>query len=260
VRRRPSVSSTVVLRPTSHEGHVGHEPVLDHLEDDRRRPELEERRDLAQVRVADDHVQPPVLLGIGVRLVARVDDRALQRRLEPDLGLEEVRALRELIEVPAAVVPLRLEPDLAGARDDLPRDEERRQVPRDVGERGRAVDEVVLVRPVRVALAVGVVLVDRERWPGGHLRRHLVQRPLEDPLPRLVVDHEISHRQAFGRGVLGVRVIDVVASPVRQDHVREAEILIGRLTRRHRFEPARVPQRRLVFVIPPDPSERTGER
>ena len=70
------------------------EVVLDHREHDRGGADLEERRDLAQVRVADDHVQAPVLLRVGVRLVARVDDRALQRGLEPDLLLEEVGALR----------------------------------------------------------------------------------------------------------------------------------------------------------------------
>ena len=95
----------------------GRNAVLDHLEHDRGGPDLQERRDLAHVRVADDHVQPPVPLGVGVRLVARVDDRALQGRLEPDLGLEEVRALRELEHPAAPLVPRRLGADLAGARE-----------------------------------------------------------------------------------------------------------------------------------------------
>ena len=50
----------------------------------------------AQVGVADDHVEPPVLLGVGVGLVAGVDDRPLQRGLEADLLLEEVGPLGEL--------------------------------------------------------------------------------------------------------------------------------------------------------------------
>ena len=37
---------------------------------------LSMRGGLAHVRVADDHVQPAVALGVGVRLVAGVDDRA----------------------------------------------------------------------------------------------------------------------------------------------------------------------------------------
>ena len=60
------------------------------------RAHLEVGGDLAHVRVADDHVQPPVLLRVGVRLVAGVDDRPLERGLQPDLDLEEVGALADL--------------------------------------------------------------------------------------------------------------------------------------------------------------------
>ena len=101
------------------------EAVLDHREHDRGRADLEERRDLAQVRVADDHVQPAVLLRIGVRLVARVDDRALQRGLEPDLLFEEVGALADLVVARVGAV---LGADLARAGEDLAGDE-----PRDAG-------------------------------------------------------------------------------------------------------------------------------
>ena len=72
------------------------ELVLDHREHDGRRPDLQERRDLGQVGVTDYHVQPAVLLRIGVRFVTRVDDRPLEGRLEPDLLLEEVGPLTEL--------------------------------------------------------------------------------------------------------------------------------------------------------------------
>jgi hypothetical protein len=67
-----------------------------------------------------------------VRLVAGVDDRPLERRLEPDLDLEVVGPLAELEALAAAVLP---DADPAGAGDDLPADEERRQVADDVGER-----------------------------------------------------------------------------------------------------------------------------
>ena len=144
--------------------------VLDHLQHERRRPDLEERRDLAQVRVADDHVQAAVLLGVGVRLVAGIDDRALQRGLEPDLGLEEVRPLAELVPLPGPVVPRRLGPELAGPAEDLPGHEERREVRPPGSRTAPPVDEVVLVRAVRVPLAVAVVLVDREPLPPGSAR------------------------------------------------------------------------------------------
>ena len=51
---------------------------------------------LGQVGVAHDDVQPPVLLGVAVGLVAGVDDGPLERGLEPDLLLEEVGPLGEL--------------------------------------------------------------------------------------------------------------------------------------------------------------------
>jgi hypothetical protein len=70
--------------------------VLDHRQHDRGGAHLQQRGDLAHVGVAHDHVQPAVLLGVGVRLVAGVDDRPLERGLEADLLLEEVGALGEL--------------------------------------------------------------------------------------------------------------------------------------------------------------------
>ena len=107
----------------------GEEPVLDHRQHQRGGADLEVGRDLGEVGVADDHVQPAVLLGVGVRLVAGVDDRPLERGLEADLDLEVVGALADLEAVLAAVLA---DPDPAGAADDLAADEERRQVPDDV--------------------------------------------------------------------------------------------------------------------------------
>ena len=49
--------------------------VFEHAQDDRSCAELEEGRVLAHVGVADDHVQAAEAFGVGVRLVARVDDR-----------------------------------------------------------------------------------------------------------------------------------------------------------------------------------------
>ena len=71
-------------------------PVLDHRQHQRGGADLEVGRDLGEVGVADDDVQAAVLLGVGVRLVAGVDDRPLERRLEADLDLEVVGALADL--------------------------------------------------------------------------------------------------------------------------------------------------------------------
>ena len=120
--------------------------VLDHLEDDRARADLQEVRVLGHVRVADDHVQPAVLLAVGVRLVARVDDRAVVGRGARDLLVDVLRPLADA--VVHAVLGLE---DLAGAGVDLARDQERDQLLGEVVEVDVAVDEIVLVAAVAVA-------------------------------------------------------------------------------------------------------------
>ena len=136
------------------------ESVLDHREHQRGRPDLEVRRDLGQVGITDDHVQPAVLLRVGVRLVAGVDDGPLQRGLQPDLDLEEVGTLADLEPV---LVTVLTDSDPAGAADHLSGHEERNQVLHYLGERRGAGHQVVLMRAVGRALVVGVVLVERHR-------------------------------------------------------------------------------------------------
>ena len=105
--------------------------------------------------------------------------------------------------------------DLARAGVDLARDKEWDQ---DVGEFGEvtvAFDEVVLVAAVGVSGRVGVVfeqihlaadaLFPQARFGGLH-------EALEDPLPRLVVHHDVVHGVALGGRVLGVTA-DVEVQP-----------------------------------------------
>jgi len=73
------------------------ESIFDHVQDQRRRADLEVRRDLGHVRVAHDDVQTPVALGVGVGLVARVDDRARRGRGARDLLTDVLGALREAV-------------------------------------------------------------------------------------------------------------------------------------------------------------------
>ena len=128
------------------------------------RPDLEVRRHLGQVGVADDDVEPSVLLRVGMRLIAGVDDGPFERGLETDLDLEVVGTLADLEAVRSAVLA-QAHPDRIG--HDLARDEERREVANDVGEwSGRR--GVVLMRAVlRRALVVGVVLVQVDRRRSG---------------------------------------------------------------------------------------------
>ena len=226
--------------------------VLDHREHQRRRPDLEERRVLGQVRVADDHVQAAVLVGVGVRLVAGVDDPALERGLEPDLHLDVVRALGELV---AGLVARGPEPDAPGAGDDLAGHEERRQPGDDRRERRLAGAQVVLVRAVGGALAVDVVLVELDA-PGARDGGGALGGVLHDPLARLVPDDGPARGGHLGGGELRVRVVDVEARAVGEDDVRGAEVVEVTGVRRRagaraQVEPPRVAQRGLHLVVPP---------
>ena len=67
--------------------------VFDHGENDRRGSHFEKCCRVTHVRVANNHVQPSVLLRIRMRLVPRVDDRSFESGLEPNLHFEEVGPL-----------------------------------------------------------------------------------------------------------------------------------------------------------------------
>ena len=145
-----------------------------------------------------------------------------------------------------------LRADLARAGEDLAGHEPRDEVAHQHRERHVAVDEVVLVAAVRVALAVAVVLVDDDLLARGQQPAGRVHRTGEDALPRLVVEHRLQRVAALGRGVLGVRVVDVVAGAVGEHRVHEVGLDLGRLrpvaakpaARRGRASRLRSPSRR----------------
>ena len=56
-----------------------------------------------------------------------------------------------------------------------------------------------------------------------------LHRPGEDPLPRLVEQRRLERVGAFRSGVLGMRVIHVVASTVGEYRVDEVRFDLGRL-------------------------------
>ena len=246
VPRDPAVGEDGAL-----EGEVAvDEIVLDHAEDDGHGPHLQIGGHLAHVGVANDHVEAPVLLGVGVGLVARVDDRPAVHRLEADLGLEEVRALRNLI---VAVLDVVLGADLACPRVDLPRREKWHEVLDDAGEGHLAIHQIVLVGAVGVALAVGVVLVDQDPLLR---RRHgfgAGARQVQNALARLVPDHAVPGIGRLGRRVLGVGVVHVEARPVGEDQVDQPRLLLRRdLLVLHVLEAPGVAQGALRLVVPAD--------
>ena len=78
---------------------------LDHREHQGGGAHLQQVRDVAVVGVTEDDVQPAVAVGDGVRLVAGLDEGALEGGLEADLDLEEVAALGDLVAGGARVDP-----------------------------------------------------------------------------------------------------------------------------------------------------------
>ncbi len=205
------------------DGQVDIQPgVFDHREDKRGSSDLEVGRDLAHVRVADDHMEPAVLLRVRMWLVPGVDDRTLQGCLQADLDLEEIGPLAQL---ETGLPAVHADADPAGATHDLPGDEEGHEVADDVGERCGAGHEVVLMAAVGDALVVRVVLVqvhrhrarDGQRPPGG--LGH-------DPLPGLVPQHRVARVRHLGGGVLGVGVVDVEARAIGEDDVGEPQVVL----------------------------------
>jgi hypothetical protein len=169
---------------------------------------------LGEIGVPDDHVEPAVLGGVAMRLIPGVDDGALQGGLETDLLFEEVRPLGQL-EIHFGAVVLRA--DLAGAGEDLTCNQEGGGEPDHVPERCLPGEQVVLVGAVGVALAVGVVLVERHPLarnlgggPAGGLHHHLADLVVEGPFERVV---------ALGGGVLGVGVVHIETSAIGQHRV-----------------------------------------
>ena len=196
-------------------------PFFEHLQQGHSAAHLGVVGVLAHVRVAGDHVQPPVALGVGVGLVAGVDDGAAARRGRGDALPDVLGALCQAEHGAAR----RLQ-HLPRAGEDLPGHQEGDQGVQHLLEVPLPGHQVVLVAPVGVARRVGVVLEEVHLAADALLLQaalRRVQQPLQHPLPRLVVGHQLVEAVAFGRGVLGVAAhVEVEAGPVLQEHIRRA--------------------------------------
>src|SRR5262247_608959 len=194
------------------------EPVFDHVEEEGGGADLEIRRHLGHVGVAHDDVEPTVLLGVRVRLVARVDDGPRRRGGSGNLLADVLGSLGE-----AVVEPARRLQHFAGPRKDLAGDEKGDEPLGEPLEGDVAAHQIVLVAAVGVPRGVGVVL-EKEDVPGDAILTQpllrLVEEILHDALPRLVVDDEIGDVVALGSGVLGMEPrVEVEPRPVLQEDV-----------------------------------------
>ena len=164
-------------------------------------------------------MQAPVLLGVGVRLVAGVDDRAAaggrRRHALPDvlgaLAQAERRGLGRL-------------QHLARAADELAGDQERQQHVGDPGELAGPHDQIVLVAAVGVACRVGVVLEQVDVPADALVGQPLLgvdQQVFQYPLTRAVVGDELHEAVALGGRILGVAAdVEIQPRAVAQEDVR----------------------------------------
>ncbi len=166
-------------------------------------------------------MQAAVLLGVGMRLVAGVDDRTAaggrRRHAFPDvlgaLAQAERRRLGGL-------------QHLARAADELAGDQERQQHIGDPGELAGPHDQIVLVAAVRVARRVGVVLEQIDVAADALVGQPLLgvdQQVLEHPLACAVVGDQLDQAVALGGRVLGVATdVEVQPRAVAQEDIGAA--------------------------------------
>ena len=204
------------------EAHVCPEaPVLDHVEDQRRRANLQVGRHLGHAGVADDHVQATEALAVGVGLVARVDHRPAGHRRARHLLRDVLGSLAQVV-----LEPRRPPIDVPRPRQDLTADEEGNERFHQARERRVPGHEIVLVTAVGIPGRVGVVLEHLDPARDLVLREPAVGAPheiLDDAFPRPVVGHEVEEIVALRRRVLRMEArVHVEAGAILQEDVRVA--------------------------------------
>ncbi len=200
---------------------LGHDPFLEQVQHQRRRAKFQRQRVVAHVGVADQQVQATIFPVIGQRLVAGVDNRAVELHPLVDVVDDVIGALGNLEPDrtrPARTVKLeRQRVRLAhppGTGKDLARGQERQQPTQDLRRELRATfHQVVLVTAERRAGMV-IDVVFQETNLAGH--PHLDQRPLQQQVARPVIRHDIPHAETFRRGVFQVPHVEVQPPAVEQ--------------------------------------------
>ena len=215
-----------------HQPHaLGKNPFLEQIQHQRGGADLQRGRVFAHVRIADEQMQAAILAVIGQRLVAGIDDRAVELHPLINVVHDVVGALRNLEVhglIVAAVVELEGEriglADAARSRENLPRRQKRQQCGQHLrGELRAAFHQVVLVASKRCTrVMVDVVL--HERHPVGD--GHALQRVLQDAIARMIERNHVAQADAFGRRVLDVPHVEIQPAAVEQEPAVAGRFLV----------------------------------
>ena len=134
--------------------------LLNSVEHHRSHTKFKQVRSLRHIGIADDNVQTAPLRGISVRLVAGINDAAVEGRLQRDLLLHIISALRNLKSWFGTVL---FQAHPTSARDDDARYEKWDERLREYLKVGVARILIVLMRAIRCTLAINVIFVELQR-------------------------------------------------------------------------------------------------
>ena len=161
-----------------------------------------------------------------MRLIARIHNRAANRGLQTNRALKEISTRTNL---KTRNLTVRTNTHTARTRKNCAGRKERQERIRNLLERNITANQVVFVGAVRLALRVGVVLVQL------HLRQilpvvaQLHQRLVRQCVTGSVIEHRVGRAQHLGRGILRMRVIHVQARTIGQNRVHRHTIPIQTL-------------------------------
>ena len=183
--------------------------AFNEVENERSGPNFHGCGPFAHVGVPKDDVKPAIAARVHMRLVTRVDQRSPIHRVDANNHTEKIGALRDLINARLALPALRLNTHLAGARENLSRDEKRQNTGDDFVPCDVATHQVVVVTTVTVPGEVGIVLVEPNfvtRW------QLLISAPCalsKNALAGFVLSNDLAKGCTLWRGIFRVRVIVV---------------------------------------------------
>ena len=184
---------------------------LNQVHHQRRRTKLQQVRIVRHVRIRRNHVQAAVLRLIRMRLIARIHNRAANRGLQTNRALKEISTRTNL---KTWNLTVRTNTHTSRTRKNRAGRKERQERIRNLLKRNITANQVVFVGTVRLALRVGVVLVQL------HLRQilrvvaQLNQGLIRQRVTGSVIEHRVGGAQNLRRRILRMRVIHIQARTI----------------------------------------------